>query len=104
MTYAWVGPFVGALIRPVGSWISDKVGGSIVTQVISAIMVGASVGVGYEMMQAYGSATPAKYSSTFRAIGVFLPPASRAGAGLYLCGCRLRCLCRPGGDWCADQG
>ena len=32
--YAWIGPFVGALIRPVGGWISDKVGGSIVTQVI----------------------------------------------------------------------
>jgi MFS transporter, NNP family, nitrate/nitrite transporter len=39
LTYAWIGPFVGALIRPVGGWISDKVGGSIVTQVISAVMV-----------------------------------------------------------------
>ena len=27
LTYAWIGPFVGALIRPVGGWISDKVGG-----------------------------------------------------------------------------
>ncbi len=24
LTYAWIGPFVGALIRPVGGWISDK--------------------------------------------------------------------------------
>ncbi|PJC11359.1 MAG: antiporter, partial [Comamonadaceae bacterium CG_4_9_14_0_8_um_filter_60_18] len=29
LTYAWIGPFVGALIRPVGGWIADKVGGSI---------------------------------------------------------------------------
>src|SRR5215831_4620444 len=42
LAYAWIGPFVGALIRPVGGWISDKVGGSIVTQVISAVMVIAS--------------------------------------------------------------
>ncbi len=41
LTYAWIGPFVGALIRPVGGWISDKVGGSIVTQIISAVMVAA---------------------------------------------------------------
>ena len=65
LTYAWIGPFVGALIRPVGGWISDKVGGSIVTQVISAVMVGASAGVGYMMMLAYGSATPEQYFSTF---------------------------------------
>jgi len=42
LTYAWIGPFVGALIRPVGGWISDKVGGSIVTQIISVVMVAAS--------------------------------------------------------------
>ncbi|MDO9033383.1 MAG: MFS transporter, partial [Hydrogenophaga sp.] len=42
LTYAWIGPFVGAAVRPIGGWISDKVGGSIVTQVISAVMVLAS--------------------------------------------------------------
>ena len=46
LAYAWIGPFVGALIRPVGGWISDKVGGSIVTQVISVVMVAASVAGG----------------------------------------------------------
>ena len=53
LTYAWIGPFVGALIRPVGGWIADKVGGAIVTQIISALMVIASVAVGYVMMLAY---------------------------------------------------
>ena len=56
LAYAWIGPFVGALIRPVGGWISDKVGGSIVTQMISAVMVVASVAVGYVMLLAYQSA------------------------------------------------
>ena len=29
--YAFLGPFVGALVRPVGGWISDKLGGARVT-------------------------------------------------------------------------
>jgi MFS transporter, NNP family, nitrate/nitrite transporter len=61
LTFAWIGPFIGALIRPLGGWISDKVGGSIVTQVISVVMVIASVAVGYVMMLAYQSATPEQY-------------------------------------------
>ena len=61
LTYAWIGPFIGALIRPVGGWISDKVGGSIVTQMISVVMVVASAYTGYIMMQAYNSATPEMY-------------------------------------------
>ena len=81
LTYAWIGPFVGALIRPVGGWISDKVGGSIVTQIISVIMVGASVGVGYVMMQAYGSATPEQYFSSFMWLFVLLFAASGIGNG-----------------------
>ncbi len=81
LTYAWIGPFVGALIRPVGGWISDKVGGSIVTQVISAVMVVASGAVGYVMMQAYGSAAPEQYFSTFMWLFVLLFAASGIGNG-----------------------
>jgi NNP family nitrate/nitrite transporter-like MFS transporter len=81
LTYAWIGPFVGALIRPVGGWISDKVGGSIVTQAISAVMVVASGAVGYVMMQAYGSATPEQYFSTFMWLFVVLFAASGIGNG-----------------------
>jgi len=81
LTYAWIGPFVGALIRPVGGWIADKVGGSIVTQIISAIMVVASAGTGYVMMQAYGSATPEQYFSTFMWLFVLLFAASGIGNG-----------------------
>jgi NNP family nitrate/nitrite transporter-like MFS transporter len=81
LTYAWIGPFVGALIRPVGGWISDKVGGSIVTQIISGVMVLASAAVGYVMMQAYGSATPEQYFATFMWLFVLLFAASGIGNG-----------------------
>ena len=81
LTYAWIGPFVGALIRPVGGWVADKLGGSIVTQVISAVMVFASAAVGYIMMQAYGSATPEQYFSTFMWLFVLLFAASGIGNG-----------------------
>ena len=81
LTYAWIGPFVGALVRPVGGWISDKVGGSIVTQVISAVMVGASVWVGQVMLQAYQSATPEIYFSTFMWLFIVLFTASGIGNG-----------------------
>jgi NNP family nitrate/nitrite transporter-like MFS transporter len=81
LTYAWIGPFVGALIRPVGGWISDKVGGSIVTQVISAIMVVASAYAGWIMLQAYHSATPEVYFSQFLWVFVVLFAATGLGNG-----------------------
>ena len=81
LTYAWIGPFVGALIRPVGGWISDKVGGSIVTQIISAIMVVASAAVGYVMLLAYKSATPEEYFLVFMLLFVALFAASGIGNG-----------------------
>ena len=80
-TYAWIGPFVGAAIRPVGGWISDKVGGSIVTQIISVVMVGASVAVGYVMMLAYQSATPEQYFPMFLGLFILLFAASGIGNG-----------------------
>jgi NNP family nitrate/nitrite transporter-like MFS transporter len=81
LTYAWIGPFVGALIRPVGGWISDKVGGSIVTQIISAVMVAASAAVGYVMLLAYKSATPEQYFLAFMLLFVVLFAATGIGNG-----------------------
>ena len=81
LAYAWVGPFVGAAVRPIGGWISDKVGGSIVTQIISAVMVFASVAVGYVMMQAYGSATPETHFPMFLGLFMLLFFASGIGNG-----------------------
>jgi NNP family nitrate/nitrite transporter-like MFS transporter len=81
LTWAWTGPFVGALIRPVGGWIADKVGGSIVTQVVSAVMVVASVAVGYVMLLAYRSPTPEQYFVVFMALFLVLFAASGIGNG-----------------------
>jgi MFS transporter, NNP family, nitrate/nitrite transporter len=81
LQYAWIGPFVGALIRPVGGWVSDKVGGSIVTQIISAVMVAASAYAGYIMMQAYQSATPEVFFTQFLVVFVILFAATGIGNG-----------------------
>ncbi|MFZ2122398.1 MAG: MFS transporter [Rhodoferax sp.] len=81
LTYAWMGPFIGAAVRPLGGWISDKLGGSIVTQVISVVMAVASVWVGYVMMQAYGSATPEQYFPMFLGLFMLLFFASGIGNG-----------------------
>ena len=81
LTYAWIGPFVGALVRPIGGWVSDKIGGSIVTQAISVVMVLASIAVGYVMLLAYGSATPEQYFMPFMALFILLFTASGIGNG-----------------------
>jgi len=81
LTYAWIGPFVGALIRPIGGWISDKIGGAIVTQAISVVMVAASIYAGYIMMLAYQSATPEIYFFQFMVTFVVLFAASGIGNG-----------------------
>ncbi len=81
LTYAWIGPFIGALIRPVGGWVSDKVGGSIVTQIISAVMVVSSATVGYVMLLAYKSATPEEYFLVFMVLFVILFAATGLGNG-----------------------
>jgi NNP family nitrate/nitrite transporter-like MFS transporter len=81
LTYAWMGPFIGAAVRPVGGWISDKLGGSIVTQWVSVVMVAASAAVGYVMMLAYQSATPEQYFFVFMALFIVLFAATGVGNG-----------------------
>ncbi len=38
-TYAFIGPLIGSLIRPVGGWLSDKFRGSIITQGSTIIQI-----------------------------------------------------------------
>ena len=45
MTYAFLGPLVGSLTRPVGGWVSDKLGGARVTLFTFAGMIAAVLGV-----------------------------------------------------------
>ncbi len=45
LAYAWLGPLVGAVIRPFGGWLSDKLGGAKVTYWNFVVMALAVVGV-----------------------------------------------------------
>ncbi len=81
LMYAWMGPFIGALIRPVGGWISDKVGGALVTQVCSAVMVASALGVAYYMKEAYASSTPEEFFVPFFILFLVLFAATGIGNG-----------------------
>lgn len=45
LAYAWIGPLVGALIRPLGGIFSDKFGGSNMTMLVFAIMASSAIGL-----------------------------------------------------------
>jgi NNP family nitrate/nitrite transporter-like MFS transporter len=47
LQYAWLGPLVGAIIRPFGGWLSDKLGGAAVTFWNFVVMALAVAGVLY---------------------------------------------------------
>lgn len=47
LQYAWLGPFVGAIIRPFGGWLADQLGGARVTLWNFIVMVLAVGGVLY---------------------------------------------------------
>ena len=81
LMYAWIGPFIGALIRPVGGWISDKVGGAKVTQIVSIVMILSALGVAYFMSKAYQSATPEQYFWPFFILFIVLFTATGVGNG-----------------------
>lgn len=81
LMYAWMGPFIGALIRPVGGWIADKFGGALVTQVCSIVMVFSALGVAYFMRAAYSSATPEEFFFAFFVLFLLLFAATGIGNG-----------------------
>jgi NNP family nitrate/nitrite transporter-like MFS transporter len=81
LMFAWMGPFIGALIRPVGGWISDKAGGAKVTQIVSVVMIASALGVAYFMTAAYRSATPEEYFVPFFVLFIVLFTATGVGNG-----------------------
>jgi NNP family nitrate/nitrite transporter-like MFS transporter len=81
LMFAWMGPFIGALIRPVGGWIADKVGGAKVTQIVSIVMILSALGVAYFMSAAYQSATPEEYFWPFFVLFIVLFAATGIGNG-----------------------
>ena len=87
--YIYIGAGVGALIRPLGGWLSDKLGGARVTHWDTIVMIFATIAAGYFCAVAMESETPQQYfipflltfivlfattgignGSTFRMIGV----------------------------------
>ncbi len=70
MAYAWLGPLVGSLVRPVGGWLSDRFGGARITQWDTVAMICAALGVAWCVKQAGSSSQPADYFPLF--IGLFL--------------------------------
>lgn len=45
LAYAFLGPLIGSLIRPPAGWISDKIGGGIVTLVCGVLLCVGAIGV-----------------------------------------------------------
>jgi len=54
LAYAWLGPLVGAAIRPFGGWLADRIGGGAVTFWNFAVMVIAVLGVLYFLPKGAG--------------------------------------------------
>ncbi|PJB73003.1 MAG: MFS transporter [Alphaproteobacteria bacterium CG_4_9_14_3_um_filter_47_13] len=81
LMYGWMGAFIGALIRPVGGWIADRIGGALVTQICSVVMVVSALGVAYYMKAAYGSETPEIYFVPFLLLFLVLFTATGIGNG-----------------------
>ncbi len=81
LTYAWIGAFIGALIRPIGGKLADKMGGALVTQLCSIVMVISALGVAYYMKAAYMSATPEEFFVPFLLFFLLLFAATGIGNG-----------------------
>ena len=81
LTFAWMGPFIGAFIRPVGGWIADRVGGARVTHWVSIVMTASAVGVAYYLREAYRSETPEDFFVPFFLLFLVLFGASGIGNG-----------------------
>lgn len=97
LQYAWLGPFVGAIVRPFGGWLADKLGGAKVTFWNFVVMALAVIGVIYFLPTAGSGAgfpgflamfivlfltTGIGNGSTFRMIPViFLTEQARAAEG-----------------------
>jgi NNP family nitrate/nitrite transporter-like MFS transporter len=96
LQYAWLGPLVGAVVRPFGGWLADKLGGAVVTFWNFVVMAAAVAGVLW-FLPSGGSGgflgffacfmvlfltTGIGNGSTFRMIPViFLTERTRAAAG-----------------------
>jgi NNP family nitrate/nitrite transporter-like MFS transporter len=64
-TWAFVGPLLGALVRPLGGWLSDRIGGAKVTFWNFAVMLIAAIAILVLLPSAPGSATATGFFAAF---------------------------------------
>jgi len=79
--YAWLGPLVGSVARPIGGWLSDKLGGAKVTHWDTLVMIFAAAGVAYFVRQAGLSAQPEQYFAPFLILFLILFVTTGIGNG-----------------------
>lgn len=82
LAWAWLGPFVGAIIRPIGGWISDKVNsGSKVTAWSTVVQIIGAMGVAFFITKARSSPSPEAYWVPFFILFLILFVAAGVGNG-----------------------
>jgi len=79
--YAWLGPLVGSIARPIGGWVSDKVGGAKVTQWDTVVMILAALGVAFYVQKASGAEQPEQFFVPFLILFLILFTATGIGNG-----------------------
>lgn len=79
--YAWLGPFIGSLIRPFGGWIADKVGGAKVTHVNTVLMTFYVIGIANLVKLADKSQNPETYFVPFLVLSLLLFCSTGIGNG-----------------------
>ena len=80
-TYAWLGSLIGSLIRPVGGWLSDRLGGANVTHWITVVTIVATLGLAYQLKIASVSQTPEVHFVPFLILFLILFIATGIGNG-----------------------
>ena len=81
LAYAWLGPLVGSAVRPIGGWLSDRLGGARVTQWDTIVMILSALGVAYYVERAGVSDAPERYFIPFLALFLLLFVTTGIGNG-----------------------
>lgn len=63
--FAFIGPLIGSLIRPVGGWLSDKFRGSVITQWSTIIQIVGALAAAHYVIQAQAAPDPTVFFRPF---------------------------------------